>query len=47
MSKEELYKKAEYLGDAVFAASDGIVTTFAIAAGSSGANLDDSIVVVL
>lgn len=40
-------EKASYLGDAVFAASDGIVTTFAIVAGSAGASLSASIVLVL
>lgn len=47
MTKAELYQKAEYLRDSVFAASDGIVTTFAIAAGSTGAHLDNSIVLIL
>lgn len=47
MSRKELYKKAEYLRDSVFAASDGIVTTFAIAAGSTGAHLDNSVVLIL
>lgn len=33
--------------DAVFAANDGIVTTFAVVAGATGANLSPSIVVIL
>ncbi|HSL86157.1 MAG TPA: VIT1/CCC1 transporter family protein [Bacteroidales bacterium] len=47
MTKAELYQKAEYLRDSVFAASDGIVTTFAIAAGSTGAHIDNSVVLIL
>jgi len=40
-------QRAGFLGDAVFAASDGIVTTFAIAAGSVGASLTSDIVLIL
>jgi VIT1/CCC1 family predicted Fe2+/Mn2+ transporter len=36
-----------YLGDAVYGALDGIVTTFAIVAGVQGASLASSIVLVL
>lgn len=37
----------KYLKDAVYGASDGIVTTFAIVAGVSGASLDATIVLIL
>ncbi|KKW02423.1 MAG: hypothetical protein A2898_04545 [Candidatus Kerfeldbacteria bacterium RIFCSPLOWO2_01_FULL_48_11] len=36
-----------YIGDAVFGASDGIVTTFAIVAGSIGGGLSPTIVLIL
>jgi len=32
-----IYEKASLLRDAVFAADDGIITTFAVVAGSTGA----------
>lgn len=41
------YKKASYLKDAVFAANDGIITTFAVIAGSAGATLSGSVVLIL
>lgn len=47
MRKREIHQKASFLGDAVFAASDGIVTTFAIVAGSAGASLSSNIVLIL
>lgn len=40
-------EKARYLADSVFSASDGIVTTFAIVAGSAGASLDNGVVLIL
>lgn len=36
-----------YLGDAVFGANDGIVTTFAVVAGSTGAGLSSAVVIIL
>ena len=42
-----IHQKASFLGDAVFAASDGIITTFAIVAGAAGASLDSGVVLVL
>jgi VIT1/CCC1 family predicted Fe2+/Mn2+ transporter len=43
-----LYKKiGEFLKDAVYAANDGIVTTFAVVAGVVGASLDPLIILVL
>lgn len=47
MRKISVHEKGEYLADSVFAASDGIVTTFAIVAGSAGASLNSSIVLIL
>lgn len=50
MSKKKgisVYQRATYLGDSVFAASDGIVTTFAVVSGVSGAALAPSIVLIL
>jgi vacuolar iron transporter family protein len=42
-----IHEKGEYLAKAVLAASDGIVTTFAVVAGSAGASFDQSIVIIL
>ena len=36
-----------YLGEFVYGAFDGCITTFAVVAGSVGANLDSSIIIVL
>jgi len=47
MVRITIREKAGYLSDAVFAASDGVVTTFAVVAGSAGASLDQSIVLIL
>ncbi|QTA38970.1 VIT1/CCC1 transporter family protein [Thermosipho ferrireducens] len=47
--KEEPHKieQGKYIGPAVYGASDGIVTTFAVVAGVAGANLDPKIVLIL
>ncbi len=42
-----IHQKAGYLRDAVFAANDGVVTTFAVIAGSAGASLGPSVVLIL
>jgi VIT1/CCC1 family predicted Fe2+/Mn2+ transporter len=47
MEKKILHEKAALLGDAVFSANDGIITTFAVVAGSAGANLDTKVVLIL
>ena len=47
MEKASLHEKAGLLRDAVFSANDGIITTFAIVAGSTGASLSSNIVVIL
>ncbi len=36
-----------YIGDMVYGANDGIITTFAVVAGSAGAGLSSSVVVIL
>ena len=40
-------KFQDYLGEFVYGGIDGSVTTFAVVAGSTGANLDSSIVIIL
>jgi len=40
-------REASLLRDAVFASSDGVVTTFAVVAGSLGANLGSNVVLIL
>ena len=47
MEKVAIHKKAGFLRDAVFSANDGLITTFAIVAGSFGASLSSNIVVIL
>jgi vacuolar iron transporter family protein len=47
VKRKNIHEQASFLGDAVFAASDGIVTTFAIVAGSAGAALGNDIVLIL
>lgn len=41
------FKKGVYIGDFVYGANDGIVTTFAVVAGAAGAALSPGIVVIL
>lgn len=41
------YKFQEYLGEFVYGGIDGSVTTFAVVAGSVGASLDSSVVIIL
>ncbi len=38
---------AKYIGDLVYGANDGIITTFAIVAGVAGANLSPGVVIIL
>lgn len=47
MEKNSVHEKASILRDVVFAADDGVITTFAIVAGSFGAGLAPSIVIIL
>jgi len=42
-----LYYFKTYLGEFVYGGFDGCITTFAVVAGSVGANLDSSIIIVL
>jgi VIT1/CCC1 family predicted Fe2+/Mn2+ transporter len=36
-----------YLGDLVYGANDGVITTFAVVAGVAGADLDQSVILIL
>jgi len=47
MRDKIIHELGSYLRDAVFAASDGLVTTFAVVAGAYGASLGSSVVVIL
>jgi VIT1/CCC1 family predicted Fe2+/Mn2+ transporter len=47
MVRIPIEEKASYLRDAVFAASDGIVTTFAVVAGAEGASFGNTVVLIL
>ena len=47
MGTVELREKASFLRDFVFAADDGIITTFAVVAGSLGASLSTQVVLIL
>lgn len=47
MSSGKVNKKASLFRDAVFAASDGVVTTFAVISGSLGAGLTSNVVIIL
>ncbi|OGI89763.1 hypothetical protein A3A95_00585 [Candidatus Nomurabacteria bacterium RIFCSPLOWO2_01_FULL_39_18] len=40
-------KAGEYIGDIVYGANDGIITTFAVVAGVAGAELSPTIVIIL
>lgn len=42
-----MHKAGKYIGDLVYGANDGIITTFAIVAGVAGANLSTSVVIIL
>lgn len=45
--EKEHESQGEYVGDMVYGALDGIVTTFAVVAGAAGANLAPGVVIVL
>lgn len=45
--KEKLHDKASLIRDIVIAGNDGVVTTFAVVAGSLGASLSPSIILIL
>lgn len=47
MAKESINEQAALLRDAVFSADDGIITTFAIVAGSVAAGFSSSVVLIL
>jgi VIT1/CCC1 family predicted Fe2+/Mn2+ transporter len=43
----EKFKKGVYIGDFVYGANDGIVTTFAVVAGATGAFLPQGVIIIL
>ena len=45
--REVIHEKASLFGEAVFAADDGLITTFAVVAGSAGASFSPSVVLIL
>lgn len=45
--KKKRFDKSEYLGDFVYGANDGIITTFAVVTGAVGASLSPGVVVIL
>jgi VIT1/CCC1 family predicted Fe2+/Mn2+ transporter len=47
MIGRKIQERGSFLRDAVFAASDGLVTTFAVVAGSQGASLGPVVVVIM
>jgi VIT1/CCC1 family predicted Fe2+/Mn2+ transporter len=47
MAKIPIEEKASYLRAAVFAANDGIITTFAVVAGAAGASFNVGVVIIL
>ena len=47
MSRPTIHEKATLLGDVVFAADDGIITTFAVVAGAVGASLPSGVIIIL
>ena len=47
MAKIPVEEKASYLRAAVFAANDGIITTFAVVAGAAGASFNVGVVIIL
>ena len=47
MREKLIHEKGSFLRDSVFAASDGLVTTFAVVAGSQGASLGPTVVLIM
>lgn len=43
----QMHKIGKYIGDLVYGATDGIITTFAVVAGVAGAELSASVVIIL
>lgn len=46
-AKKNSHSLAEHLGDAIYGALDGTVTTFAVMAGAIGANLETRVIIIL
>lgn len=47
MNKKELDKRASLLRDVVYSANDGVITVFAVIAGSTGASFDTRVIIIL
>ncbi|MFZ5933198.1 MAG: VIT1/CCC1 transporter family protein [Patescibacteria group bacterium] len=47
MERQVLHERASILRDVVFAADDGAITTFAVIAGSQGAGISPTVVIIL
>ncbi len=47
MREKAIHERGSFLRDIVFAASDGLVTTFAVVAGSQGASLGSAVVIIM
>jgi VIT1/CCC1 family predicted Fe2+/Mn2+ transporter len=47
MARVTIHERASLLGSAVFAANDGLITTFAVVAGAFGASLDSGVIIIL
>lgn len=47
MPKHNIHEEGSYLRDAIFSASDGLVTTFAVVAGAYGASLPTTVVIIM
>ncbi len=48
--QESLYHRqavGKYIGDLIYGANDGIITTFAVVAGAAGANLPGTVIIIL
>lgn len=47
MNDKKVHERASLIRDSVFSASDGVITTFAVVAGSVGAGFSASVVIIL
>lgn len=47
MRDKLIHERGAFLRDAVFSASDGLITTFAVVAGSQGASLSPAVVLIM
>ncbi|MEJ2347610.1 MAG: VIT1/CCC1 transporter family protein [Patescibacteria group bacterium] len=47
VARVTIHERASLLGSAVFAANDGLITTFAVVAGAFGASLNSGVIIIL